>query len=67
MLVLSRKKSEAIVICESADQTMSIKVVILDIGNGIVRLGIEAPANIPVHRLEVWERLQSRLCAVEAT
>ena len=64
MLVLTRKKSEAIVICGSADQCATIKVVVLEIGHGMVKLGIEAPQSLPVHRLEVWERLQSRRAVV---
>ncbi|MBX7166312.1 MAG: carbon storage regulator [Pirellulales bacterium] len=47
MLVLSRKLSESIVI----DDT--IVVTVLELGRGRVRLGIEAPASVPVHRQEV--------------
>ena len=34
-----------------------IKVTVLGIKNGQVRLGFEADADVPVHRLEVWERI----------
>lgn len=34
-----------------------IKVTVLGIKNGNVRLGFEADADVPVHRLEVWERI----------
>jgi carbon storage regulator len=47
MLVLSRKKNESIVIDEN------IVVTIVEIRGDKVRLGIEAPRDIPVHRLEV--------------
>lgn len=48
MLVLSRKKGESIVIGED------VRVTIVEIiGGHKVRLGIEAPRNVPVHREEV--------------
>ncbi len=53
MLVLSRKCGEKIVIAESG-----IVVTILEVRGPKVRLGIEAPANISVHRAEVWARIQ---------
>jgi carbon storage regulator len=51
MLVLSRKKSETIVIGEN------IIVTVVDIRGDKVRLGIEAPRDIPVHRREVHEAI----------
>ena len=50
MLVLSRKKQEAIVI------NGEITVTIIAINGNTVRLGIEAPKEIPVHRSEVVQR-----------
>jgi carbon storage regulator len=47
MLVLSRKKNESIVI----DDTIIITVV--EIRGDKVRLGIQAPKEVPVHRSEV--------------
>ena len=52
MLVLSRKVGESIIIGPD-----KVVVTILEFGHGKVRLGIEAPASIPVHRQEVWDRL----------
>jgi carbon storage regulator len=57
MLVLSRKNDEAVVIGGSAGFERIIKVTVLGIKNGQVRLGFEADADVPVHRLEVWERI----------
>jgi carbon storage regulator CsrA len=34
-----------------------LKITVLEIERGKVRLGFEAAENIPVHRLEVWERI----------
>jgi len=52
MLVLSRQRDESIVIGEN------IIVTVVDIRGDKVRLGIEAPSEIPVHRREVYEAIQ---------
>lgn len=52
MLVLSRKRNEQIVIDDN------IIITIVDIRGDKVRLGIDCPTNIPVHRREVWDALQ---------
>jgi len=57
MLVLSRKKNESIVI------NNEITVVIVEIRGDKVRLGIEAPKDVPVHRREVYDAIQRKLLA----
>jgi len=57
MLVLSRKNREAVVIGGTVGCERMIKVTVVEIKNGRVRLGFEAGADVPVHRLEVWERI----------
>ena len=52
MLVLSRQRDESIVIGDN------VVVTIVDIRGDKVRLGIEAPSEIPVHRREVYEAIQ---------
>lgn len=52
MLVLSRQRDESIVIGDD------IVITVVDIRGDKVRLGINAPANIPVHRQEVYEAIQ---------
>lgn len=52
MLVLSRQRDESIIIGDH------IVVTIVDIRGDKVRLGIEAPVEIPVHRQEVYEAIQ---------
>jgi len=53
MLVLTRKKEESIMIGDD------IKVTIMEIRkDGTVRIGIEAPKNIDIHREEVYKAIQ---------
>jgi len=52
MLVLSRKKNESIVIGEN------IRIVVVEVRGDKVRLGIEAPTDIPVHRQEVYDAIK---------
>ncbi|MDA7858237.1 carbon storage regulator CsrA [Mariniblastus sp.] len=52
MLVLSRKKNESIVINDD------ITIVIVEIRGDKVRLGVEAPKEIPVHRREVYDAIK---------
>jgi len=59
MLVLSRKKNESIVIDER------IVITVIEIRGDKVRLGIEAPREVAIHRHEVFEALK-RLAAQEA-
>ena len=54
MLVLSRKKNETIVIDEH------IRITVIEIRGDKVRLGIEAPKELPVHREEVWAEINAR-------
>jgi carbon storage regulator len=52
MLILSRKASESIVI----DGRIHVKIVRVE--GDVVKIGIEAPADVPVHRHEVYEEIQ---------
>jgi carbon storage regulator len=52
MLVLSRKKDEKIVIGDN------ITIMVIEIRGDKVRLGIEAPREVTVHRQEVYEAIQ---------
>ena len=54
MLVLSRHRDESIMIGDD------VEIIIVDIRGGKVRLGITAPADIPVHRKEVYERIKAQ-------
>jgi carbon storage regulator len=52
MLVLSRKHNEVLMIGDD------IEITVVEIKGDKVRLGIKAPASVPVHRLEVYEAIQ---------
>ncbi len=54
MLVLSRKKNESIIINDV------ITVTVVEIRGDKVRLGIEAPKEVTVHRREVYEAIQNQ-------
>lgn len=59
MLVLSRKNLESVVVGGSAGFERMLKVTVLEITNGKVKLGFEVDTDVPVHRLEVWEKIQA--------
>jgi carbon storage regulator len=52
MLVLSRQRDQTIMIGDN------IEITIVDIRGDKVRLGINAPGDIPVHRKEVYEAIK---------
>lgn len=51
MLILSRMKDESIIIGDN------IRVVVVEIRRDKVRLGVEAPREVPVHRREVFDAI----------
>ncbi len=53
MLILTRKVGEVIMIGED------IQVKVLGVRSGQVKIGIEAPRALPVHRHEIFERIKS--------
>lgn len=59
MLVLSRKKNESIVINDD------ITIVVVEIRGDKVRLGVEAPKEVPVHRREVFDAIRRNETAAE--
>jgi carbon storage regulator len=52
MLILSRKTSESVVI----DGRIIVKIVRVD--GEVVKVGIQAPPDVPVHRQEVYDEIQ---------
>ena len=61
MLVLSRKKNESVIIDDR------IVLTVVEIRGDKVRLGIEAPREVPVHRKEVYDAIQNERVADEST
>lgn len=60
MLVLSRQRDESIIIGDN------IVITVVDIRGDKVRLGIDAPKEVPVHRREVYEAIQRERSQAEA-
>ncbi|MDA0283071.1 MAG: carbon storage regulator CsrA [Planctomycetota bacterium] len=60
MLVLSRKKNEKIIINES------IVITVVDVRGDRVRIGIEAPRDIPIHRQEIHDAIEKALTQQES-
>ena len=61
MLVLSRKLNESIIIDDQ------IKITIVEIRGDKIRLGIEAPKNVSVHRREVYDAIQRQILVEDAS
>jgi carbon storage regulator len=55
MLVLSRKSNESLMIGDN------IEIVVLEIREGNVKLGIKAPREVSVHRQEVYNEIKRNL------
>lgn len=54
MLVLSRKQGESIVVLVNG---MTLTFTAIEVRGRKVRLGVEAPKEVPVHRREVYEQI----------
>lgn len=52
MLVLTRSEDEEVVIADD------VVIRVIEIKGNVVRLGFEAPSDIPIHRKEVYEEIQ---------
>jgi carbon storage regulator len=59
MLVLTRKSQESVIVGGSVGFERMLKVTVLGIDGGKVRLGFEAHSDVPIHRWEVWERIRA--------
>ena len=58
MLVLSRRSGQAVMVGEADGFEHLLKVTVLEISGTTVRLGFEVDKSVPVHRWEVWEKIQ---------
>jgi carbon storage regulator len=59
MLVLSRKKNDSIVIGDS------VEIVVVEVRGDKVRLGVNAPSDVPIHRREVFDAMQQSKAPAE--
>jgi carbon storage regulator len=59
MLVLSRKLLESVMVGGSVGFERLLKVTVLELKGNRVRLGFEIDSCVPVHRLEVWEKVRA--------
>jgi len=68
MLVLSRKHNESVVVGGTNGLDDAVRVTVLEIDRGQVKLGFEAKKEVSVHREEVWDRIvANRSTEVPAT
>lgn len=61
MLVLTRKPNQSIMIGDD------IEVTVLEVRGEQVRIGVNAPKHIPVHRREIYEEIQRQRAQVAAS
>ena len=66
MLVLSRKQTECIIVGGAGGSQMLVKVTVIAITNGVVKLGFDAAPDVPIHRFEVFERIKIGMAAKSA-
>ncbi len=59
MLVLSRKPLESVVVGGENGIDRLLKITVLEIKHGSVRLGFETATDVPIHRWEIWERIRN--------
>ena len=52
MLILSRKSGESIIIAGN------IRVKVMRVEGDVVKIGVDAPSSVPVHRQEVYDEIQ---------
>ncbi len=58
MLVLSRKSRESVVVGGADGFQHVLRITVLEISGGKVKLGFDVDAGIPIHREEVWQRIR---------
>jgi carbon storage regulator len=63
MLVLARKSRESVVVGAADKLHEVVRVTVIEVRGGTVKLGFEAGDEVPIHRAEVWERICAEDCA----
>ena len=59
MLVLSRKSKESVVIGAAGDMQELVRVTVIEVRGGTVKLGFVADDDVAVYREEVWKRVSA--------
>jgi carbon storage regulator len=59
MLILTRQSQESVIVGGSGGFERMLKVTVLEISPGKVRLGFDVDKQVPVHRSEVWDRIHA--------
>ena len=59
MLVLSRKIQESVIVGGPGDPEHRLTVTVLEINGSKVKLGFEVNKDVPIHRGEVWHRIEA--------
>lgn len=65
MLVLSRKTRESVIIGRESDLSILMRITVLEVVKGRVRLGFSSDTRIPIHRKEVWEKICGEILSEE--
>jgi carbon storage regulator len=65
MLVLARKSQESVVVGAADNLHEVLRVTVLEVRGGSVKLGFEAGQEVPIHRGEVWERIRAESRVLE--
>ena len=63
MLVLARKSRESVIIAANDHVHELVRVTVIDVGEGRVKLGFQADNAVAIHREEVWERVRAERLA----
>ena len=58
MLVLTRRLDQSIIIGDPADPESAVEIIVTEVRGDQVRLGIQAPRSVPVHRAEIYQQIQ---------
>lgn len=56
MLILTRRIGETLIVGEGKDR---VTITVLGVNGHQVKIGIDAPRSVPVHREEIYDRIQA--------
>ncbi len=59
MLILSRRNGETVIVGGGGGLDRTIKITVLKVNSGVVKLGFDVDQDIPIRREEVWQRMSA--------